>query len=285
MRRGITVIKLLLVSVVLLGLVSLLLPAVANTRRAAARMSCSNNLKQLGIGISNYHDTHSQYPSGTVPGTTLPPEQRLNFHVQVLPHIEANNLFNNLKLNEPWNSATNAKAAPSGGGCSGFYSCPDWRGERGQGADMHRRYWVGGVPGTNYVGVAGVGADAASRPVDAAGVGIFGYDRTLTLKDVKDGTANTIMLIETGHEVGPWLRGGPTTVRAIDPDAGQVTGEGMPFGGTHFRQTWVYRPPHAVAFQIALVDTSVREVKDTIDPAVLAALATIAGGEEIPAAW
>ena len=102
---------------------------------------------------------------------------------------------------------------------------------------------------------------------------------------LKDGLANTIMLIETGHEVGPWLRGGPSTVRGIEPTGGQLTGDGLPFGGTHFRQAWIFASPRPVAFHILLADSSVREAKNAIDPAILAALATVAGGEEIPAGW
>jgi len=282
MRRGITVINLLIVGVVLLGLLSLLVPAINNTRRAAARMSCSNNLRQLGMGIDNYRDTHDQYPSGTVPDTTLPPDERLNFHVQVLPYIEQHNLFKALNLKEPWDSPTNMKHAPSGGGCHGIYRCPDWSQERGYGTGKHAS---GGISVTNYVGVAGVGAEAASRPAKAPDIGMFGYDRTLKNKDVKDGLAHTMMLIETGHEVGPWLRGGPSTVRGIEPTGGQLTGDGLPFGGTHFRQAWIFASPRPAAFHILLADGSVREAKNAIDPAILAALATIAGGEATPAVW
>jgi len=234
------------------------------------------------MGIDIYHDNHEQYPSGTVPGTTLPPDQRLNFHVQLLPYLEYNHLYLSFKLSEAWDSPNNAKPALSGGGCYGMYRCPDWGQERGHGDG---KLASGGISVTNYVGVAGVGAEAASRPAKAPDIGMFGYDRTLKPEQVKDGLANTVMLIETGHEVGPWLRGGPSTVRGIELTAGQLTGEGLPFGGTHFRQAWIFQPPRPVAFHILLADASVREVKNAIDPAILAALATVAGGEEIPVGW
>ncbi|WP_439628090.1 DUF1559 family PulG-like putative transporter [Gemmata sp.] len=282
MRRGITVIKLLVVSVGLLGLLSLILPAVANTRRAATRMTCSNNLRQLGSGFGNYHDTHHQYPSGTVPGTTLPSDQRLNFYVELLPYMEFNNLYRSLRLSEHWDSPTNLKHAPSGGGCYGMYRCPDWRHER---VDGKAGYAAGDISVTNYVGMAGVGADAAARTADAPGIGMFGYDRALKSEDVKDGLGSTIMLIETGTDLGPWLRGGPSTVRALELTGGPVTGEGLAFGGTHFRNTLPFREPRPVAFHVLLGDASVRELKDAVSPEVLAALATVAGGEELPAAW
>ncbi|MCE9566455.1 MAG: DUF1559 domain-containing protein [Planctomycetes bacterium] len=283
MRRGITVLTLLIVIVVLLGVVSLLLPAIANTKRAASRMSCANNLKFLGLGIHNYRDTFGHFPTGTVPDTTLSPDQRLSGFVTLLPYLEHGNLYAKFKLAEPWDSATNAKNVTAVGGCTGLgFTCPDWRQERGH-TQASIAYPTGGdVSITNYVGMAGIGADAATRADDSPGIGMFGYDRTLKTEDVKDGLDNTIMLIETGYEVGPWMRGGPSTARGIELNGGQLTGEGLPFGGTHFRQSNVFRPPSGVAFHILLADASVRETKDTISPAVLAALATVAGGEEVP---
>ena len=130
-----------------------------------------------------------------------------------------------------------------------------------------------------------MGADAATRPADAPGIGFFGYDRALKADQVKDGLAHTMMLIETGHDVGPWLRGGPSTVRGIDADAGPLIGEGLPFGGTHFREKAFFRGTVAAGFHVVLADGSVRYVKGELSPPILAALATIAGNEELPPDW
>ncbi|QDS92661.1 Type II secretion system protein G precursor [Roseimaritima multifibrata] len=101
-RLGFTLVELLVVIAIIGVLVGLLLPAVQAAREAARRMSCTNNLKQLGLALHNYHDTHKTMPyavtgmGGITSGTATPaPGQTRNQKgwVMVLPYIEQQNLY------------------------------------------------------------------------------------------------------------------------------------------------------------------------------------------------
>src|SRR5438477_540449 len=76
-----------------------------------------------------------------------------------------------------------------------------------------------------------VGRDAATRPAGAPGNGFMGYDRATTMAMIKDGAAFTIGLMETRSGLGPWARGGASTLRGFDPADLPLYGDGRPFGG------------------------------------------------------
>ncbi|VTT96937.1 Uncharacterized protein OS=Planctomyces brasiliensis (strain ATCC 49424 / DSM 5305 / JCM 21570 / NBRC 103401 / IFAM 1448) GN=Plabr_4569 PE=4 SV=1: SBP_bac_10 [Gemmataceae bacterium] len=285
MRRGRTLFVLIVVLAVAGLAVTLFVPWLANTRRVAIRAVCDNHMRQLGWGIGNYRDAAGRYPAGTVQGTNLPPEQRLSFYVSLLPYLEMNPFYEQFQLDAAWDVKPNNTVEIAHISYYVF-ECPQWRASpRGEEQAARSAAVRGFSTLTPYVGMAGVGADAASRSAGAPGIGMFGYDRTLKCEDVKDGLGSTIMLIESGTDLGPWLRGGPSTARPLELTDGPVTGEGRAFGGTHFRNTLPFRPPEPVAFHVLLADASVREFRDTVSPQLLAALATVAGGEELPVGW
>ncbi len=92
---GFTLVELLVVIAIIGILVGLLLPAVQAAREAARRMSCSNNLKQYGLGLQNYHDTYKTFPTA---GANWGNPQ-IGWQVQVLPFLEQSALFNQLNMN------------------------------------------------------------------------------------------------------------------------------------------------------------------------------------------
>src|SRR5690606_35651696 len=124
-RSGFTLVELLVVIAIIGVLVALLLPAVQQAREAARRMQCSNNLKQMGLALHNYHDTYGSFPPRAT-GTTHGPNGdshnngRLNGLIPLLPFLEQGAMYDRIATGdgtrapfgpatwigwEPWNTS------------------------------------------------------------------------------------------------------------------------------------------------------------------------------------
>jgi hypothetical protein len=121
-----------------------------------------------------------------------------------------------------------------------------------------------GYPVTQYVGVAGVGSDAAQLPADHPRAGVFGYGRQTRQQDLDRGGAHTIAVLGVQNQCGPWAQGGPATVRAL-------TGRPYVNGKDGFGSG---QPDGMVA---GMADGSVRFLSDKIDPEVMERLAMVHG--------
>jgi len=257
----------LVIVVVLLG--ALVTPAIFAARKAARRNQCANNLRIISLGVLNYTDTFQHFPAATVGSRALLPEQRFSWFLPLWPFFEGKPPELQLDMNQAWDAEVNRspqlkrvnsldpeeRLEPYPLHYIPMFSCPS----------ASRDIRIHGIQVTQYVGMAGLGKDAPELANGEAGIGIWGYDRQVAASGITDGTAHTMLFVETVRKLGPWFAGGPPTVRGLDPTATPLVGARGQFGGLHGTVT------------AAMADASVRQIEPEIDSAVLSALTTIAG--------
>ncbi len=164
----------------------------------------------------------SGIPPGAFPagqGTTRSandPGNRISWMAGLLPYLGQNDLYGSINFNEPWNSPSNWLASRT--------VVPQFLDPR---YPKHTRFVQHpGVPfraaGTHYVGIAGVGLDAAGHSrKDLTKVGVLGYDGSVGLPEIQKqhGASNTILMIQVPHDglvgVTPWMAGGGATLRGV----------------------------------------------------------------------
>lgn len=196
-RRAFTLVELLVVIAVIGILVGLLLPAVQAAREAARRMSCGNNLVQIGIAINNYEMAHRCLPPGTVdaagPIVHLPVGFHHSWIVQLLPMLDEKVAYRRLDHTQSIYAAANF---PVRAHVIASLLCPS----------------VGVTgPYSNYAGVH----DSREVPIDVNNNGVLFLNSNITIDDISDGASYTLFVGEKfidATELG-WSSGTRATLR------------------------------------------------------------------------
>jgi len=196
--RGFTLIELLVVIAIIAVLVSLLLPAVQQARESARRTQCRNNLKQIGLSLHNYHDMHGVLPYGLRNGATHGGDTW--FH-RILPFIDQANMYAEYEANQTTEfysrsgPAFTQRVVP-GMNCPSDPNAPGFGGS-GYFKTFQGNYLASSGVGYGYTvtnGVVNVSERALTSLRDFGGV--FGYCTDVRLKDMTDGSSNTLMISE-----------------------------------------------------------------------------------------
>jgi prepilin-type N-terminal cleavage/methylation domain-containing protein/prepilin-type processing-associated H-X9-DG protein len=309
-RLGFTLIELLVVIAIIAILIALLVPAVQKVREAAARIQCTNNLKQIGLALHGYHDVYKKFPAGYYAGYNyggapygggsgfkpLPANQTFltytGWQLQLLPFLEQQSLYNNsytwLQAN-PRNTDNNSYQAC--GYSFSIYTCP---------SNIRPQTIVyGGVTYEleSYMGCTGT--NSGYNWGAPSGDGVLYVNSSVRFADITDGTSNTIAVGErpatgdtyfgwgfapygTGAGDGDCVLGSNDTgiasmVGDLPTNVGfrpqRVPGDAGELDAGHF---WSY---HTGGANFLFCDGSVQFLTYSLAPTVFQALCTRNGGE------
>jgi prepilin-type N-terminal cleavage/methylation domain-containing protein/prepilin-type processing-associated H-X9-DG protein len=304
--NGFTLVELLVVITIIAILIALLLPAVQMAREAARRTQCNNNLKQIGIALHLYHNTHGQLPSGWRGYNLVSPpsphswrscnsasqpdplgEPGWGWAACILPFVEQENFSSSLiHFDKPLTAPENETARKSP---LALFRCPSDTGEK-------TFVWVpdeGNVSITpelataNYVGVFGdedvhkcgqvpVGKQCVSN-------GVFFHNSAVRFADVSDGLSNTLFVGERTSMLGysTWV-GAP---------AGDECAPGLVVGTASYPPNSAqddihnFSSRHPTGTNFLMGDGSVHLISQYIDEKTYHALCTRAGDEVVAAKW
>lgn len=253
--RGFTLVELLVVLAIIATLVALLLPAVQAAREAARRVSCQNNLHQIGLALQTHHGDHNQLPIGCTEwrpwrGTD---ERQLAWSVFLLPYLEQAVLYDRLDLTLAFDHPVNAEAAAT---VLPELLCP---------SSLRRGRVSSGRGPSDYGGMYGERITSPNSPPK----GTMLIDEVVRFRHVTDGTSHTIVVGEdTGFADGEWINGRNIFDQAFGVNAAPAIENDL-------------RSEHPGGAQVALADGSVRFIEESMALQALAALCTRAGGESL----
>lgn len=249
-RAWATVCLLMVIGFCVLGVV---LPALRPTRTRPYRMSCNNNLKNIGLALNNYHDTYGTFPPAHIPDKNGKPIH--SWRVLILPFMEYRNLYDAYDFTEPWDGPKNRKLLVK---MPAPYVCPD-RPASGEQDGLHISYFA-------VVGPKTMWPDAKSRQIRE-------------IKDA-DGTSHTLLVIEALVPEVAWSE--PRDL-SYDEAVRLLSSRDSRRVGGHLVEDFFYE--HYFSRHAALVDGSVHFVHRGLPRETATALLTIDDGYGLEEGW
>jgi len=302
-RSGFTLIELLVVIAIIAILIALLLPAVQQAREAARRTQCKNNLKQIGLALHNYHDTHNVQPPAIVASgrfCTNPFLLNTTGWVLLLPYLDLAPMYNQYNFNVPSSFAVvTCTTLPRAGGATtsatnraiysqkppvfGCPSDPAGMALYTNGVDTATAYEANQVARSSYLFASGDYSDYSDSYGNYASStvrGMFGNDGAAKFRDVGDGLSNSIAVGEsrqlgkTATAYGPyWGAGVHTCCHGYTPNAcyhinaaynkPPCTVPGTPNAGA-LQYAWGFGSEHVGGGHFLMGDGAVRFISDNI---------------------
>jgi prepilin-type N-terminal cleavage/methylation domain-containing protein/prepilin-type processing-associated H-X9-DG protein len=289
-RRGFTLIELLVVIAIIAVLIGLLLPAVQKVREAASRLTCQNNLKQIGLGIHNFYDAQKYLPTSNRPQTNSTTSPRQGWFIFLLPYVEQDNLYKQYDFTYGWQTPINIPVTATPLKLVQCPSAPNPRQDR----DPSVTLWAAVVASGDYAALNGVDPRLASAGlVDKAGLGFLPKNMRVTFADVADGLSNTIAVTESAGRPQVWRLGQPvgsppdtyTNGGGWSRPASDITLNGLTADGVSSPGPCALNCANGDAFHsgganFLFGDGSVHFIGQNINIRIVAALVTRGGGED-----
>ena len=281
-RRGFTLIELLMVVVIIAILISLLLPAVQQSREAARRSQCKNNIMQIGLALQNYHAAHRVLPPGCVNETGPIKNESQGYHMgwlaQILPYLDESNLYNTIDFSASAHEQPDVPAVSLD-----VLTCPSspaaWNSAQ-----------------THYAGCH----HDVEAPIDDDNDGVLFLNSRVRLREVTDGRAYTIFVGELSPTLLlPWWSGTAASLRntgtpiargnsaAMFPAAADVVEANPPEGQadpdeTILLQVGGFSSFHEGGAHFGLGDGAVRFISAQIDGETYRRLGNRHDGQVVP---